>query len=411
MTSDNPNQPDPNAPYQSEMPSDDPGYVPPPPPGSMPPPPEDEEYELDSGMPSVAAAPGRVLMVILGGIALVGLILYFLFSDDDAPQTIAEEKEDKAQAVPVAVAPPPPPTQPPELPELPEPPPAPPTPPPPPPPPQLTQVETPRGTAVTERMRSDMMAISGGDGLFSSQGGNNPSDSVLVYNREDLKHTPAEQAQATVMGDMNYIIAQGKVINAILETAVNTEFPGQLRATVTRDVYAESGRMIMIPKGSRLIGSYNNQIERGQTRVNIIWHRVIRPDGIDIAIESPGVDQLGRAGVKGYVDNKYFETFASSLLTSTIAIGMGIAADAALDESGTSTTNTSDGTTTSSGSAGSQAVIQGITDFSQTSQDVVRGILGQGPNITIDQGTRLKVFVNRDLIMPPAVLEQLRFVQ
>lgn len=238
--------------------------------------------------------------------------------------------------------------------------------------------------------------------------GNDPD---LVFTREFLQNSQADKAEATLMGNMNYLIAQGKVIDAILETAINTDLPGPLRAIVSRDIYAESGREIMIPKGSRLVGSYNSSIKRGQKRVYVIWARVIRPDGIDIKVDSPGVDQLGRAGVAGYVDNKYFEMFASSVLTSTVSIGLGIGADSLLDDSGTSQTNTSDGTTTSSGSAGSQAVLEGIRDFSDTSKDILKGILEQEPTITVDQGTRIKVFVNRDLVMPPSVLEQTRFIQ
>lgn len=266
-----------------------------------------------------------------------------------------------------------------------------------------------------QERRASAMLVHGGRGMPQQQQksvrgfpGNNPN---MVFSREYLSETGAEQAEATLMGNMNYIVAQGKVIDAILETAINTDLPGPLRAVVSHDIYAESGHQIMIPKGSRLIGSYNSSIERGQTRVYVIWARIIRPDGIDIKVDSPGVDSLGRAGVAGYVDNKYFEMFAASLMTSSVSIALGIAADEALSESGTTQTSTSDGTTTSSGSAGSQAVLEGIRDFSDTSEQILRGILEQQPTITVDQGTRIKVFVNRDLIMPPAVMDQMRFIQ
>ncbi|MBM3617254.1 MAG: TrbI/VirB10 family protein [Alphaproteobacteria bacterium] len=236
-------------------------------------------------------------------------------------------------------------------------------------------------------------------------------DPNLAFSREYLSSTDASQAEATVMGNINYIIAQGKVIDAILETAINTDLPGPLRAIVSRDIYAESGRQVLIPRGSRLIGSYNSSLKGGQTRVYVIWARVIRPDGIDIKIDSPGIDQLGRAGVAGYVDNKYFEMFAAAFLTSSVTVALGVAGDQLLDDGGTSSTNTSDGTTTSSGTAGSQAVLTGINDFSDTTEQILKDILDQEPTITVDQGTRIKVFVNRDLIMPPAVLEQLKIIQ
>lgn len=382
-------------------------------------PPADDDFEMDSGMPSVAAAPGRVLIVILSLVAGIGLILYMLFSDDDDVKTADTSIKDEisqAQFAPRTTAPPPPSQPPPPI-EIPDPPAPPPPPPPPPEPPRPTSVraEQPQNVKLSERLRSKMVVhgsrasnIGGSQQEVTGFAGSDPN---LVFSRELLSATDAAQAEATVMGNINYIVAQGKMIDAILETAINTDLPGPLRAVVTRDVYAEAGREVMIPKGSRLIGSYNSSIERGQKRVYIIWSRLIRPDGIDIKIDSPGTDQLGRAGVEGYADNKYFEMFAASILTSSVSIALGIGADAALDDSGTTQTNTAEGTSTSSGSAGSQAVLQGIRDFSDTSQSILRGILEQEPTITVDQGTRIKVFVNRDLILPPAVLEQMHFIQ
>lgn len=382
-------------------------------------PPADDDFEMDSGMPSVAAAPGRVLIVILSLVAGIGLILYMLFSDDDEVKTVDTSIQDEisqTQFAPRTTAPPPPSQPPPPI-DIPEPPAPPPPPPPPPEPPRPTSVraEQPQNAKLSERLRSKMVVhgsrsanLGGGQNEVTGFAGSDPN---LVFSRELLSATDAAQAEATVMGNINYVVAQGKMIDAILETAINTDLPGPLRAVVTRDVYAEAGRQVMIPKGSRLIGSYNSSIERGQKRVYIIWSRLIRPDGIDINIDSPGTDQLGRAGVAGYADNKYFEMFAASILTSSVSIALGIGADAALDDSGTTQTNTAEGTSTSSGSAGSQAVLQGIRDFSDTSQSILRGILEQEPTITVDQGTRIKVFVNRDLILPPAVLEQMHFIQ
>lgn len=414
---DNQNPNNPNDPlYNTEMPQQPTGYSTSP--GGHAP--YEAEPELDTGMPTVAAAPGRVLVVLLAGVAIVGGALYLLFGGDDEPKgtemTIAEQKQagpagslPTPQAPIVPVPPPPPPVVE-----------APPPPPPPPPPPQTPRAQAIDPASVSkaeQERRASSLLVHGGRGTGLAQKeergtkGFAGSDPNLAFSREYLSGTGAEQAEATIMGNMNYIVAQGKVIDAVLETAINTDLPGPLRAIVSRDIYAESGREIMIPKGSRLIGSYNSTIERGQSRVYVIWARIIRPDGIDIQVDSPGIDSLGRAGIAGYVDNKYFEMFAASILTSSVSIALGIGADELLPERGTSQTTGADGTTTSSGSAGSQAVLQGIRDFSNTSEQILRGILEQEPTITVDQGTRIKVFVNRDLIMPPAVLEQTRFIQ
>lgn len=364
-------------------------------------------------MPSVAAAPGRVIFIMGGMLAVVALLFYWLFSDDKKQETSIIEEHQKVAKV--ETAPPPAPSVPPPLPELPEPAPVPPPPPPPPPPEVEPEVEEVQNNALSERIKSPMLiennataAPKGNPRKVTGFAGNDPN---MVFSREYLGDSQAERAEATLMGDLNYLVAQGKMIDAVLETAINTDHPGLLRAIVSRDIYAESGHQVMIPKGSRLVGSYNSAITRGQSRVYVIWSRIMRPDGIDIKIDSPGTDQLGRAGVPGYVDNKYYEIFASSILTSTVAIALGIAADSALDDSGTQQTDTAEGTSTSSGSAGSQAVLEGIRNFTDTSKTVVGSLLSQNPTLTVDQGTRIKVFVNRDLVMPPAVLDQARFIQ
>ena len=98
----------------------------------------------------------------------------------------------------------------------------------------------------------------------------------------------AAESRSTTLGDREFIIAQGKLIDAVLETAVNTDQPGMLRALVSNDIYGDSGRTILLPRGSRLIGQYNSDVARGQSRVFVIWQRVIRPDGIDVQLDSGG---------------------------------------------------------------------------------------------------------------------------
>lgn len=228
-------------------------------------------------------------------------------------------------------------------------------------------------------------------------------DPNKAFTSKVLKSSKAEKATATRLNNLNLTVAQGKIIDAVIETALNTDLPGTIRAIVSRDVYAESGHEIMIPKGSRLLGTYNTGIARGQKRVLIVWTRLIRPDGLDIEIGSPGVDQLGRAGVQGNVDNKYAEIFSSAVLTSAISIGIAVATDAMISEPTTTTTN-NNGSTTSTGSSGATAAQSAVTNIGSISKDVINSMLDLRPTITVDQGTRINVFVNRDLTFPSTVL-------
>lgn len=285
------------------------------------------------------------------------------------------------------------------------PPPPPPPPPPAPPPPAVSKIGGDKAIDknAQRRIRSNMLIVDGGKGGSSSSAENKAAavsrDQNANFAESVIRATTAETAAATGLSNLNMTIAQGKIINAILETAVNTDLPGTIRAIVSRDTYAEAGRDILIPKGSRLIGTYNTGIMRGQNRVMIVWTRLIRPDGVDIMIGSPGVDGLGRAGVEGFVDNKFAEIFSSAILTSALTIAGAVAVDAVLPSDGTTTT-TPEGNKTTTTSPAQEAAGQAVAELGSTAKDVVTRMINIQPTITLDQGTRINVFVNRDLTFP-----------
>ncbi|MDX2073895.1 MAG: TrbI/VirB10 family protein [Alphaproteobacteria bacterium] len=384
------------------------------------------------GNSSKAMMFGTVL--VLG----TGIILYYLFSDSSAPpppkgggavvptkpsgEIIAQPASSPPAASGISA-----PSSAPSAPPAPPPPPPPPPPPAPPaaikaknaPPPQLQAPLAPpeiRAIAPTEatakvidkqtatRMRSNMLLVNGGktvtdDKKLAAQQALDSNDPNAEFASNAIAASETETTVATKLSNLGKLIAQGKIINAVLETAINTDLPGTLRATISRDVYAEAGREVLIPKGSRLIGTYNTGVLRGQKRVLIVWTRIITPTGIDIEVGSPAVDALGKAGVEGMVDNKFAESFSAALLTSLISIGVAVAADGNLSGTSSSTTNT-DGSTTTSGSAGSAAATSAVQAIGGVGTEVVGNLLDLRPTITIDQGTRINVFVNKDIVIP-----------
>ena len=238
----------------------------------------------------------------------------------------------------------------------------------------------------------------------SSKGSDRKSDGGDDF---DIAGTAASQVKVTTLGNPSYTVAQGKLIDAILETAINTDLPGVLRAIVSRDIYAEAGQTILIPRGSRLVGAYVSDVKRGQKRVQIAWSRLIRPDGIDIQIESPATDPLGRAGLTGQIDNKYTELFSSAILLTTITTGFAIVADKASNSqpTTTSTTTGSGGSTTSTtGTAASSAISGGVSNIGSIASNVAQDFLDMNPTITVEQGTKIIVFVNKDLVFPSSLL-------
>lgn len=263
------------------------------------------------------------------------------------------------------------------------------------------------------KRRQPMLLLGGGGGSGSGSGRVNKELQELLNSDFQMKITGVDKARANLIGNTDNMIAQGKVIDAVLETAINTDIEGMLRAVVSRDVYAESGRNILVPKGSRLIGSYSKP-EENSSRVIIEWTRVIRPDGIDVMIDSPGTDKMGRAGMAGFIDNKYFDIIKNAILLSTLSIGSSILVDdirESQQQTSTATTNADGSTTTSnSGTTTDAAVLSSVSDLSDIADNIAEGLLNDRPTVIIQQGTKLKVFVNRDLHFPKSIASNIKFV-
>ena len=223
--------------------------------------------------------------------------------------------------------------------------------------------------------------------------------------KESIGKSSAPQVVATKVSDLNRTILQGKIINSVLETAINTDIPGTLRAIVTRDVYSESGNNVLIPKGSRLVGTYESEVKPGQTRVSIMWNRLIRPDGVDIAIESAGTDALGRAGAVGQVDSKFFSQLLNAFLVSyVIPLGAQQLSGSGNNQISTSTSTGGSGTTTTTtGIAKDFTLQQAAQDFSKLASDAVKNNFSSKPIIRIDQGTIVDILVQKDLIFPTSI--------
>jgi type IV secretion system protein VirB10 len=131
-----------------------------------------------------------------------------------------------------------------------------------------------------------------------------------------------DRARASMLANRSKTVAQGTLIRAVLETALNTTNEGFSRAIISNNIYSFDGTQILIPRGSRLIGEYGADTQRGQNRALINWTRLIRPDGATIAIGSPATDPLGRGGIKADVNSHFFERFGSAILQSVLDIGV-----------------------------------------------------------------------------------------
>jgi type IV secretion system protein VirB10 len=241
-------------------------------------------------------------------------------------------------------------------------------------------------------------------GMLVLNGGGTPKDDSAQ------KVTPTSSV-VTKVGDLSLMILQGKMIEAVLETTINTDLPGSLRAVINRDIYAESGKNILIPSGSRLIGNYGNSVSAGQQRLLVTWGRIVRPDGVSVSISSQGTDQLGRSGMAGIVDNKYKEMFANAFLTSTLAIASTIALSGTQKTitSSTSSGSTANGggsTTTQSATPTDAAILQGVQNITNVGNRIAMGE-STTPTIIINQGAKIMVYVSQDISFPASFVNEI----
>ena len=373
---------------------------------------------LDTNAPAVAAAPGKVLVVVGIMVAFVLFMLYTIFGgsgESDAPPPSAPRVGQVSTELPDTQIIP-------DIPDIDQP--APPAPPPlvfpqptlPAPEPitfdrqfdeQDTEALRREEALKNQRLRSSMLLVDGGGNAtppVQGDGADQPvsNDPNLAFaQRVRRSSTDAEKVYSKHIGDLRRTVAQGRIIPAVLETAINTDLPGSIRAIVSRDVFAEAGRTPVVPYGSRLIGEYNTDVLGGQSRVFAVWTRIIRPDGVDIQLNSPLIDPLGQAGVNGTVDSKFTSIFKRALLTTLINIGVGVATNELIGDDANSTSTTdSEGNVTSSGTVASESISEGLSSFGNIMQQYLLQFIDVAPTILVDQGTKIKIFVNQDLIFP-----------
>lgn len=191
--------------------------------------------------------------------------------------------------------------------------------------------------------------------------------------------TAAPMTRAEVIANPGHTVLQGTMIQALLETALDSTLPGAIRAVVSEDVHAFDGSRVLIPRGAQLIGRYDADLAMAQSRVMIAWDRILLPDNQSVEISAFGGDELGRSGVTGDVDSRFGPRFGAAVLISLIEA---LPALAAADIPGAVASDT----------AGSAA-----TDLGDASRSAMQDYLSLPPVIRVPQGARITIMVDRDL--------------
>ncbi|MCH4549387.1 MULTISPECIES: type IV secretion system protein VirB10 [Rhizobium] len=412
--------------------------------------------DTDSAIGGPVRRSGVGLMrpiAVIAAIAGIGVVLYFLLAGGEQPPAIDTTPREEFRPVQTprnegfrTPAPPPLPTV-----VVPE---APPPPPPPPPAPVVPAaapvlppaevdcargknpdnprcIELARQAKLLERVRSSAMVFdqsdqrngaarastdATGSGLF---GAGDPSGAqtaasangggAVDNDRAFLKAMGGQGVEVSVATDNRRTdawIPQGTMIRGTLETAINSDLAGMVKGIVRDDVYSFDGRRILIPAGSSLIGDYKSGVERGQERILIVWTRMIRGDGVSVQLGSYGTDRLGRSGMTGVVDRKYWERFGPPAMMTLIGGATQYIAQLGQKQDRNITIVNTDGTVTSipqdNGSTSqdrareiaAETIASGIQQLGTEAFQDSRNIR---PTIHIPQGSDINVFVTRDL--------------
>ena len=222
-----------------------------------------------------------------------------------------------------------------------------------------------------------------------------PADPTAVQNRQDQKEAFLQAGSTETRNSGNlqlpaspYQVMAGTVIAAALVTGINSDLPGDVIATVTEPVYdTATGHHLLIPQGSRILGRYNSQVSYGQTRVQVVWNRVILPDTSSFQLDNlVGTDPAGYAGLEDGVDWHWDRIFAGAVLTTLLGVGAELAAPE----------NRQDG---------NRVIIAGRDSaqdtINQVGQEVTRRNMNIQPTLTSRPGLPVRVIVNRDLVLRP----------
>lgn len=222
-----------------------------------------------------------------------------------------------------------------------------------------------------------------------------PADPTAVQNRQDQKEAFQQAGTTETRNSGNlqmpaspYQVMAGTVVAGALVTGIKSDLPGDVIATVTEPVYdTATGRFLLIPQGSRILGRYNSQVSYGQSRVQVVWNRIILPDTSSLTLDNlAGTDPAGYAGLEDGVDWHWDRIFAGAVLTTLLGVGAELAAPE----------NRQDG---------DRIIIAGRDSaqdsINQVGQEMTRRNLNIQPTLTERPGLPVRIIVNRDLVLRP----------
>ncbi|HAU0932751.1 TrbI/VirB10 family protein [Legionella pneumophila serogroup 1] len=203
------------------------------------------------------------------------------------------------------------------------------------------------------------------------------ANSEFLNQQNDITSVSAKRLPHPAM-----TVPAGEMIPATLETAINSELAGMVRAITTRDIFALKGSKLLIPKGSTLVGQFNTAITQGQSRIFVVWNRLQMTNGVIVTLNSPSSDPIGRSGqAADYIDRHFFERFGTGALLSVLGAYTATGGVQGQDEY----------------NSRSQYRMNIASSFQQAANQTLQQDMQTRPTLQVNQGASINVFVAHDL--------------
>jgi type IV secretion system protein VirB10 len=192
-----------------------------------------------------------------------------------------------------------------------------------------------------------------------------------------LRPSTTAAVRAEVLPAQRLLLPKGAFIDCTLETAIDSTLPGMTTCVMATDAFGVDGTVVLLERGTKLIGETRGQVQQGQARIFVLWTEARTPAGVVVPLASPGTDELGRAGLPGEVNRHFWDRFGAAMLISVIDGAVQAAAQSSRSGAGTVIVEPS----------ASQGVMT----------EVLKGTVNISPTVVKRNGDRIQVLVARDL--------------
>jgi type IV secretion system protein VirB10 len=187
--------------------------------------------------------------------------------------------------------------------------------------------------------------------------------------------------RAQMLATQRFLLPKGAFIDCTLETAIDSTLPGMTTCVTATDTFGADGKVVLLERGSKLVGETRGQVQNGSARVFVLWTEARAPTGVVVPLSSPGTDELGRSGLPGEVNRHFWDRFGAAMLISVI--------DGAVQAAAQSSTR------------GGGAIIFSPSTASDALTEILKGTINIAPTVIKHQGDRIQILVARDLDFRP----------